>query len=239
MDSQNPIISALAPAPGGRDPLRYDRLAEAFLTQECAAGRCPLHHAGRYYVYDGTRYVPHAELELDIRRFLRANNLGQSNATVGNVAPVVRSRVNKSAAKYPALPFYTGPDPFPTGRVVAFANGLLAVEGYLAGSPRLLPHTPYWVSTVCLPFAFDPAAECPEWLRFLAEVFEADADRVALLQEWCGYCLAPDTSKHKLMMFVGVPRAGKGTIMRLLENLVVAYFRCTPGSASHSDNVHT
>ena len=71
-------------------------------------------------------------------------------------------------------------------------------------------------------YAFDPKATCPTWLAFLGQVFEEDQDRIALQQEWCGYLLAHDTTQHKLMVKTGVPRAGKGTSMRVEAALVGA-----------------
>jgi len=94
------------------------------------------------------------------------------------------------------------------------------VEKHLAGDYALIPHTPQWVSTVCLPYDFDSQARCPTWESFLDQVFENDHDKVNLLQEWFGYCLMHDTSQHKLMVLTGVPRSGKGTTMRVLEALV-------------------
>ena len=81
----------------------------------------------------------------------------------------------------------------------------------------MMPHTPKWVSLQCLPHDFDPAARCPGWLAFLEETFEGDGERVALLQEWFGYCLTPDNSFQKMLCLKGVSRGGKGTIVSVLE----------------------
>jgi P4 family phage/plasmid primase-like protien len=58
------------------------------------------------------------------------------------------------------------------------------------------------------------------WEKFLSEVFEGDEDRVALVQEFFGYCLSLDTSLQKALILVGKPRSGKGTIQRVLGALV-------------------
>jgi putative DNA primase/helicase len=54
----------------------------------------------------------------------------------------------------------------------------------------------------------------------LESIFEEDQERIALLQEWFGYCLTPDTSYHSFMLFEGESRAGKGTIKNVLVKLI-------------------
>jgi putative DNA primase/helicase len=101
--------------------------------------------------------------------------------------------------------------PAPTD-VVAFKNGLLDTAAYCrSGVPELIPPTPEWFSGVACPFDFDPKAKCPVWENFLLEAFEGDQESIDLLQEWFGYQLVPDNRYEALMMFVGKPRAGKGT----------------------------
>jgi putative DNA primase/helicase len=84
----------------------------------------------------------------------------------------------------------------------------------------MMPHSPLWVSPVCLPYDYDPHATCPLWVKFLTEVFDGDKEKGELLQEWFGYCLTHDTSLHKILLMVGVPRAGKGTIWDILRGVV-------------------
>jgi putative DNA primase/helicase len=104
--------------------------------------------------------------------------------------------------------------------VVAFENGLMDVGKYVrTRNALLLPPTPLWFSRTVLPYKFTPEAHCKRWLTFLNEVLDDDADRVRLLQQWFGYCLTSDTSQQKMMLIVGPPRSGKGTITRMLERL--------------------
>ena len=36
-----------------------------------------------------------------------------------------------------------------------------------------------------------------------------------LLQDWMGYTLTPDTSLQKILLCLGPPRSGKGTVYRI------------------------
>lgn len=112
----------------------------------------------------------------------------------------------------------TGPDP---RELITFTNGILNVTQYLsADDDALLDPTPDYFSLFSLPFAFDPKAECPNWLAFLQSSLGDDPDKISLLQEWFGYCMTPDTSLQKLMLFVGPPRAGKSVSTDILKALV-------------------
>jgi putative DNA primase/helicase len=104
---------------------------------------------------------------------------------------------------------------------IATQNGILDLRALLAGEQRVLhPHSPMWFSPTVLPYAYTPTATCSEWLHFLSDVFDADEQRIALLQEWFGYCLTSDTSLQAIMMLEGTPRSGKGTTLRVLRKLV-------------------
>ncbi len=201
-----------------KDPKKFDPMARAFVDHHAAQGRHLLYTDGRTYFYHGCRYVECNELPMKVRGFFKDNGWSQSNNVVGNVVPIIQSYVWKDATTFGPMPFWTGGDrPFADAKnIIAYTNGLLDTSDPARG---LIPHSPNWCSTVCLPFAYDPLASCPAWEKFLAEVFEGDHDRVALLQEFFGYCLASDTSLQKALVLVGKPRSGKGTIQKLLGAL--------------------
>jgi len=203
----------------------YERLATRYLEDNDVK---PLFHQGKYYEHDGTRYVEEKELTPKLSRFLLRAKISQSNRLVGNVTPIIRAIALKDGGTYGSMPFYFGEDhTFPKpDRVIAYTNGLLSLDDYCKGVVWLRPHTPLWASTVCLPYAFDPTAQCPQWTAFLSEVFEEDECRVKLLQEWFGYCLTQDVSQHKILCKLGVPRSGKGTVDRV-HTQVVGESNCT------------
>ena len=58
------------------------------------------------------------------------------------------------------------------------------------------------------------------WLQFLQTLWRADPASIEALQEWFGHLLTPDTSQQKILLLVGPPRCGKGTIARVLKRLV-------------------
>lgn len=85
----------------------------------------------------------------------------------------------------------------------------------------MYPATPALFTTNALDFDYTPDAPEPtEWLSFLNALWPDDAESIALLQEWFGYCLTADTSQHKMLLLVGPRRCGKGTIGRILTKLI-------------------
>ena len=59
--------------------------------------------------------------------------------------------------------------------------------------------------------AITPAAnaDCPLWLRFLAETTDSDAQMIRFLQQWCGYSLTGDVREHALVFVFGAGGNGK------------------------------
>ncbi len=101
---------------------------------------------------------------------------------------------------------------------VAFENGLFRI-----GDPsdiRSRPHTSRYFSPWALQYPFNPNADCPTWLGFLGEVLDGDLERIDLLQRWFGLLLVSDTSFQKLLLLIGPPRAGKGTVVRIIAAMV-------------------
>jgi putative DNA primase/helicase len=101
-------------------------------------------------------------------------------------------------------------------------NGLVHLEAVVNGwYDRLLPATPAFFSLTAAPFDYDHDAPPPRlWLRHLDEWFDGDQQSIDALQEQFGLCLVPDTSHHKILVWIGPPRGGKGTAARVLHALV-------------------
>ncbi|MCA6094011.1 phage/plasmid primase, P4 family [Streptomyces sp. SCA3-4] len=99
--------------------------------------------------------------------------------------------------------------------VVACQNGLLRIR-----DRALLSHSPMFFNLVSVPYAHDPQATAPTWEGFLAQIWPHDPDAIQALQEWFGYVLSGCTDQQKILLIVGPSRSGKGTIARVLKELV-------------------
>jgi len=104
--------------------------------------------------------------------------------------------------------------------VLPARNALIHLPSLMAGAACACPPTPRFFNAFSLDYDFDPDAPAPqEWLAFLDQVWEADAESVSCLQEWFGYLLTADTRQQKILMMVGPKRSGRGTIARVLKAL--------------------
>lgn len=104
------------------------------------------------------------------------------------------------------------------GGIISFRNGNLTVEGRALAEPtaELYNHT-------ALPFDWQPGVGAPEeWFRFLDSLWPGGraSEEAQLLQEMMGYVISGETRLQKILMVVGPKRSGKGTIGRILTQLV-------------------
>lgn len=104
-----------------------------------------------------------------------------------------------------------------TGSVVCFNNGLVDLSDNRAVVSN---HTPNFFCFNELNYDYSPGASCPQWIKFLNQVFEYDLSLIDQLQEWFGYLMTSDNSFEKFALFIGKSRAGKGVITSMMRALV-------------------
>ena len=120
----------------------------------------------------------------------------------------------------------------PTNEFLPVANGLLHLP-----TGELHPASPLYFGFGASDVAFNANAPEPrEWLKFLRSTFGDDNASIELLQDILGYALSRDASQQKIMLLVGPPRSGKGTIARILTALVGRENVVAPTMASLSQN---
>ena len=103
---------------------------------------------------------------------------------------------------------------------------------HLPTESRIAP-TPNFFCLNALEFDPDPNAAPPAmWFAFLHQLFDGDCESLDLLQEWFGYCLTGDTSQQKMLFMVGPRRSGKGTIARILAQIVGGKNVCGPTTSN-------
>jgi putative DNA primase/helicase len=154
--------------------------------------------------------------------------------TVDDVLDALKAAANLSHRVIPAVPAWIDrqpSDPDPRG-VIPVRNGLVHVE-----TGQLLPPAPRLFVPYSLPFEYSADAPPPSaWFAFLASVWGEDRESVETLQEWLGYLLTADTSQQKALMIVGPRRSGKGTIGRVLVQLLGERNVASPTLASLGSN---
>jgi P4 family phage/plasmid primase-like protien len=94
------------------------------------------------------------------------------------------------------------------GPVLNCANGMLHLH-----TGELADHDPGFLSWQQVPVAWDPAASCPAYERWLTEVV---GDQAEDLEEVAAQMLDPSRTPTKALLAYGPSRSGKSTFLRLL-----------------------
>jgi putative DNA primase/helicase len=216
-----------------KEPMRY---AEKFLEKNYQRDGVPTIRRFRqkYFVWRGVNYEPVNDeaLQAEAGQFLdnsyhTTEKLPKRNASADEARPEKKatnttfSRKEVLAAMHSLkgvfvdsdMVWLDGVEPYGAGPFIPFRNGLMDLD-----SRRLHPNTPSYFTRYGLSFPYDAAAGCPHWEKFLGDVLEPDS--ILLLQEWFGYVLSGDISRHKIFFLTGQPRSGKSTIAAILTELI-------------------
>jgi putative DNA primase/helicase len=197
-----------------------------------------LRYQDEFYRYNGRHYVPTSEADIRAAIWDCLNEPSESppdpkakkprKKDVDDIVDALRAITNVSNSI--ALPTWhpaglEDPDPL---LVIPTRNGLLDVP-----TNALLEPTPRFVVSYSLPFDFDAHAPPPTmFLDFLNSILGDDSESIALLQEFIGYLLTPDTRQQKALLLVGPKRAGKGTLVRIIQRLLGPDNYCSPSLSS-------
>ncbi len=221
-----PVLSYATPVASAR---------EFLLRCHHAEGHRTLHHQnGTFYMWQGSHYRECASEEIlsSLYKFLDGacrmhdEKLAPFNPNRSRVGDVLEAL--KAYAQLPAnhvapvwLDGRTAPSP---GEVIAFKNGLLHVK-----TRKLLAHSPALFAMNALSFNYAPAAPAPkQWIRFLGELWPDDDGSISTLQEIFGLFCTGETRHQKMVVIMGPKRSGKGTIARVLIQLLGQANVCGP-----------
>jgi putative DNA primase/helicase len=97
-------------------------------------------------------------------------------------------------------------------------NGILDLR-----TMSLRPHDPAARMTKIAPVAFDAAAECPRWRRFISEVMVNDDEMVGYLQRLFGLALSGDVSEQICSCHWGEGSNGKSLLFSVLSQILGDY----------------
>jgi putative DNA primase/helicase len=92
------------------------------------------------------------------------------------------------------------------------------------------PHNPKDFLTACSPTDYDPKAECPRFEKFISEIFEDNAEVVAFVKRWLGYCITGESREQSLVFHVGKGGNGKSTLMSTMSHVLGSYTAMGPKS---------
>lgn len=249
IDQLPAVVEDGEPIYDDRDPMPIARdMVHRLWSHE--GSRAIQHHHGEFVKWDGGAYAECADhdvravtwLHLEkAQRWVKAAKkdgnelvLGQfkpNRQKVTDVVDAVRAVANVPGA-ISAPSWLAGSDLRPAAdQILPCANGLFHLP-----TGDLLQHTPEFFGFNCLPFDLDQNAPAPtEWLKFLDSIWADDQESVDTLQKMMGYLLTGATNLQKIFLLIGPPRCGKGTILRVIEQLLGRANICAPDLNSIHD----
>jgi len=145
-----------------------------------------------------------------------AKHAVRSEATA-KLEAMIRSATSEEGI--PILPDELDSDPW----ALNVRNGTLDLR-----TGELRPHRREDRLTKLAPTAYDAAATCPTWERFLERIMDGNPSLISFLQRAVGYSLTGLTIERVLLLLYGRGRNGKSTFLEIIGSLLGDYGARTP-----------
>lgn len=220
------------PSENGRAPTGLPRaltdLANAELFCELHADRLRhVHEQKKWLAWDGGRWRPDLSGEAEraatdtarelLRRAADLDGTGRKRAARWALAsqsePRLRAMRTIASTEHPIVLTADQLDADPY--LLACANGTLELR-----TGTLRDADPGDLISRGTAIAYEPDAACPRWLRFLDEIFDGDAELIAFMARFTGYCLTGDTREQVVIVCHGTGANGKTTMIEKLKEVV-------------------
>ena len=88
---------------------------------------------------------------------------------------------------------------------------------------ELKPHKNEYYFTKITSCDYSQTAQCPQWLKFLDEIFSGDKDLIRYVQKAVGYSLTGSTAEQCAFFLYGTGLNGKSTFLDILRELFGEY----------------
>lgn len=206
-----------------RDRLRYRRLAHDYLDslRHTAEEPALIFWRSEFWLFEAGRWVryPPSVLQYKVLSWLGEADIASDSKTAEEVthnlaaitATVGPVRLNWW---YPEV----GAELSDAGHWLRTPSQLICPSRLAAGSPDgVRQSTRRWFSCAVLPYNYEPGVDCPRWKEDIHNWLDNDEERIALLQEFLGYWLVPDTTQHACLLLIGASGAGKSTILETVK----------------------
>ena len=194
--------------------LSEDAIAEAFALTYLDTLRFD-HTRGKWFEWNGSRWKRNdTELAFDYARQLcrkyRKDQLRMSSRKAAEGVELMAQRDQQLAVTseiWDRDPFLLGTP----GGTVDLKTGVLQSAAREQFITKLTSVTPAAM------------ADCPLFLKFLAEATAGDEELQGFMQRWAGYCLTSDTSEHALLFVYGPGGNGKGVLKTVMTDTLGDY----------------
>lgn len=88
---------------------------------------------------------------------------------------------------------------------------------------KVTEHSPEHYFSKLTNAEYDLHAECPQWLKFLDDIFAGDKDLIRYVQKAVGYTLSGSTAEQCMFFLLGSGRNGKSTFIEVIREIFGDY----------------
>jgi putative DNA primase/helicase len=88
---------------------------------------------------------------------------------------------------------------------------------------EVMPHTREHFLTKISGVEYDESADCPQWMKFLNEIFNENQELISYVQRCVGYCLTGDCTEQCFFLLYGMGANGKSTFVETIHALLADY----------------
>lgn len=160
-----------------------------------------------YFAYNGRYYMPTHEIAFEKTI---SNLFGSSLNELG-----IKNLMKKFSRNIGVANLLSEQQPKDQ---INLLNGILDLSNKT--EVKLLPHNSDTIFFNCVSANYDPAAKCPEWLKFLNKITQENQKVISLIQEMFGYCLTPGNWMQAAFILMGDGNNGKSTLLEILRELL-------------------
>ncbi|MBJ8038109.1 DNA primase family protein, partial [Bacillus cereus] len=98
------------------------------------------------------------------------------------------------------------------------ANGMVDLQ-----TGQLRPHNRKVYLSKITNVTFDEQAKCPEWLKFLEQIFQGNQELMEYMQRLMGYSLTGEITEQIMVFLIGGGSNGKSTFINIIKDLLGDY----------------
>jgi P4 family phage/plasmid primase-like protien len=177
-----------------------DPYAAALWLEQQIIERNGFYRKGRFFIAFGTYYAEFTSKELQNVIFDLLKSKG-SDQKAKYITDHLARKLENNEENFEVIPF---------------ENGYLDKSGLFIGSKDYRIELK---QTDIIPHYYDLLGIPEKWLNFLDDVFDGDDDKdqkIAVIQEWFGYCMDRSLNLHKALVLYGDGGNGKSVILDVL-----------------------
>ena len=180
-----------------------------------------LFYNGKYWI---SGLVAKSALRLAIESVFTLRRRIDTSEDVRKCTRTNSNLLNNCATEFCTLPnIISSPEQFDSyNHLFNVANGVIDLR-----TGQLLPHSPNFYFTNCSPIEYKLDADYTKWVDFLDTVIlnhKEDGAVSAFLKQSVGYSISGEMKEECMFYLQGQPRAGKGTFIFTLANVLGSLF---------------